>query len=157
VVFACHGDEALAVLDDSGRNEKEILSSFRFTDNRVVLHTDTSLLPSRKAAWASWNYRITDTSGQLPTLTYNMNILQRLQTTHTYLVTLNQEIDDDYVIDEFHYAHPVYNTAMIEAQKRWHEISGIDRIHYCGAYWFNGFHEDGVKSGLRVRDMIEGM
>ena len=157
VVFACHGDQALAVLDHASPIERDLLSSFSFTDNRVVLHTDTSLLPYRKAAWASWNYRVTDTSGQLPTLTYNMNILQRLQTAHTYLVTLNQKIDDDYVIDEFHYSHPVFNTAMIEAQKRWHEISGVDRIHYCGAYWFNGFHEDGVKSGLRVREMIEGM
>ena len=157
VVFACHGDEALEILDHSSAKERDILGSFSFTDNRVILHTDTSLLPTRKTAWASWNYRMTDNSNQLPTLTYNMNILQRLKTAHTYLVTLNQEIDKDYVIGNFHYSHPVYNTAMIEAQKCWNEISGIDRIHYCGAYWFNGFHEDGVKSGLQVSETIEAM
>lgn len=157
VIFACHGDQALSLLENASKQEREILGSFSFTGNRVVLHTDTSLLPFRKAAWASWNYRMTDTSSQLPTLTYNMNILQRLKSDHTYLVTLNQKIDESHVIEEFHYSHPVYNMAMIEAQKRWHEISGVDRIHYCGAYWFNGFHEDGVKSGLRVQETITGM
>jgi len=85
-----------------------------------------------------------------------MNILQRLTTRHTYLVSLNQEIDPDRVIREFTYHHPVYNVSMIEAQSRWHDISGVDRIHYCGAYWLNGFHEDGVSSGLRVCAMLGG-
>ena len=82
-------------------------------------------------------------------------LLQCLDKQHTYLVTLNQEIDERFVIEHFDYTHPIYTTAMIEAQKRWQEISGTDRIHYCGAYWFNGFHEDGVRSALRVCDMLE--
>jgi predicted NAD/FAD-binding protein len=85
-----------------------------------------------------------------------MNILQRLQKKHTYLVTLNQDIDPRKTIAQFHYSHPVYNVAMIESQNAWQKISGVDRIHFCGAYWHNGFHEDGVRSGLRVCSMLEG-
>ena len=157
VIFACHGDQALTLIENPSEKERQILGSFRFTDNKVILHTDISQLPRRKPAWASWNYRITEDSGRLPTLTYNMNILQRLKTEHTYLVTLNRDINEEHVIEEFDYSHPAYDTAMIQAQKSWHEISGIDRLHYCGAYWFNGFHEDGVKSGIRVQKMLEGM
>ena len=84
-----------------------------------------------------------------------MNILQRLKSSTTFLVTLNQEIEEKYVIEKFRYNHPIYTTEMIAAQAQWRTISGVDRIHYCGAYWFNGFHEDGVCSGLRVCDMLE--
>jgi predicted NAD/FAD-binding protein len=125
------------------------------SDNRVILHADQSHLPRSRTAWASWNYRMVDAAREQSTLTYNMNILQCLDKQHTYLVTLNQEIDERFVIEHFDYTHPIYTTAMIEAQKRWQEISGTDRIHYCGAYWFNGFHEDGVRSALRVCDMLE--
>ena len=75
---------------------------------------------------------------------------QRLEKKHTYLVTLNQDIAEDKVLARFSYAHPFYDNSVIEAQKKWDRISGVDRIHYCGAYWFNGFHEDGVKSALRA-------
>ena len=156
VVFACHGDQALAVLQQPDKNERRILSRFHFSDNRVVLHTDSSHLPRRKGAWASWNYRITDRGAAQSTLTYNMNILQRLQKRHTYLVTLNQDVDPHHIISEFRYSHPVYTVSMIDAQKQWQRISGVDRLHYCGAYWHNGFHEDGVRSALRVCAMLEG-
>ncbi len=156
VVFACHGDQALAILQQPSDNERRILSQFQFSDNHVILHTDTSHLPRRKGAWASWNYRITGRGAAQSTLTYNMNILQRLHKKHTYLVTLNQDVDQRHIISEFRYSHPLYTTSMIEAQSQWQQISGIDRIHYCGAYWHNGFHEDGVRSGLRVCTMLEG-
>ena len=84
-----------------------------------------------------------------------MNILQRLDKRYTYLVTLNQEINEAHVIKEFTYSHPVYTNAMLKAQSQWQDISGIDRIHYCGAYWHNGFHEDGVRSAMRVCTMLE--
>ena len=156
VVFACHGDQALAILQQPSDDERRILSQFQFSDNQVILHTDISHLPRRKGAWASWNYRITDRGATQSTLTYNMNILQRLHKKHTYLVTLNQDVDQRHIISEFRYSHPVYTTSMIEAQLQWQQISGIDRLHYCGAYWHNGFHEDGVRSGLRVCSMLEG-
>ncbi len=155
VVFACHADQALSLLERPTPEEQAVLKPFRFTDNQVVLHTDTSHLPKRRNAWASWNYRMRDAERELTTLTYNMNILQRLNKRHTYLVTLNQEIDDAHILNRFTYSHPVYTPDAIASQKRWEDISGTDRIHYCGAYWFNGFHEDGVKSALRVFDMLE--
>ena len=86
----------------------------------------------------------------MPTLTYDMNILQCLDTSHTYLVTLNSEVNEQNILGRFLYEHPMYTGKTIEAQKQWHTISGINRTHYCGAYWFNGFHEDGVRSALRV-------
>jgi predicted NAD/FAD-binding protein len=115
----------------------------------VVLHTDTSILPASKEAWASWNYRV-EPDNQKPTLTYNMNILQQLQKKHTYLVTLNQEIAADKILGTFNYSHPAYTLKTLAAQAQWRQISGADRVHFCGAYWFNGFHEDGVNSALRV-------
>lgn len=154
VVLACHGDQALSMVKEPTDNERNILSNFEFSSNRVVLHADQSHLPRRHKAWASWNYQVTEAGAERSTLTYNMNILQRLDNKHTYLVTLNQDIEPARTIREFTYSHPVYTVPMIEAQKQWQEISGVDRIHYCGAYWFNGFHEDGVKSGLRVAKML---
>ncbi|MBT8328332.1 MAG: FAD-dependent oxidoreductase [Desulfofustis sp.] len=156
VVFACHGDQALSLLEQPSEDERNVLSHFVFSDNRVVLHTDVTHLPRREGAWASWNYRITERGATESTLTYNMNILQRLQKKHTYMVTLNQDVDPHQTIAEFRYRHPLYTVSMIEAQKQWRKISGVNRMHYCGAYWHNGFHEDGVRSGLRVCSMMEG-
>lgn len=156
VVLACHGDDALSLLEEPTEDESRVLSNFQFSRNRVVLHADESHLPGKKRAWASWNYRVTEGGEGASTLTYNMNILQRLKTNHTYLVTLNQEVDPAHVIREFDYSHPVYTVSMIDAQSQWHRISGVNRIHYCGAYWLNGFHEDGVNSGLRVSKMLGG-
>lgn len=167
VIFACHADTALKILKDASMDETDVLSHFRFTDNTAVLHTDTSVLPKKPLAWASWNYlidekassKVTDetqfaTNTQAPAkpvLTYHMNILQRLTKKHNYLVTLNHEINDKQVIKRIDYSHPVFDKAAIAAQARWSSISGNGlHTHFCGAYWFNGFHEDGVRSGLQV-------
>ena len=166
VIFACHADTALNILQDASTDESEVLSHFRFTKNTAVLHTDTSVLPKKPLAWASWNYLIDEKNSvnmtdeqaagniQTPTkpvLTYHMNILQRLTKKHNYLVTLNHNIDDSQVIKRIDYSHPVFDLAMIDAQSKWSSISGNGlHTHFCGAYWFNGFHEDGVRSGLRV-------
>lgn len=149
VILACHGDQALQMLVAPTAAEQRVLGDLSFTDNLVVLHTDTSLLPQSKQAWASWNYRV-EPGNQKPTLTYNMNILQQLQKRHTYLVTLNQKIAANKVIGTYNYSHPAYTLKTLTAQTQWRQISGTDRIHYSGAYWFNGFHEDGVNSALRV-------
>lgn len=156
LIFACHGDQALDLLDRPTSNESKVLSNFSFSNNLVVLHVDTSHLPKRKKAWASWNYRMVDSANEQTALTYNMNILQRLKKNNVYLVTLNQEVNPEYTLSSYNYTHPIYTPEMVKAQSKWHTVSGVDRIHYCGAYWFNGFHEDGVKSGLRVCEMLEG-
>lgn len=155
VILACHGDQALKLLQEPSATEKSVLSNFCFSHNKVDLHVDSRQLPKRKKAWASWNYRVVDSAKEQTALTYNMNILQRLDKKHTYLVSLNQDIDPQYVLSSYSYKHPIYNPDMIGAQQRWQHISGLHRIHYCGAYWFNGFHEDGVKSGLRVCKTVE--
>ncbi|WP_201569839.1 NAD(P)/FAD-dependent oxidoreductase [Psychrobacter nivimaris] len=171
VIFACHADTALKILKDASTNESEVLGHFRFTKNTAVLHTDTSVLPKKPLAWASWNYLIDETvsgnakdeqaSGNAqvpakPVLTYHMNILQRLTKKHNYLVTLNpsvdsKSVDDKQIVKSIDYSHPVFDLAMIDAQTKWSSISSNgSHTHFCGAYWFNGFHEDGVRSGLRV-------
>ena len=157
VIFACHGNQALSLLNSTTSEENEILTPFQTSKNSVVLHTDTSFLPKRPLGWASWNYNMVDSATKQTTLTYNMNILQQLTKKHTYLLTLNQEIAKEHVLQEFTYHHPIFSLEAIKAQAQWEKISGKNRTHYCGAYWFNGFHEDGVKSGLRVKNAIEEM
>jgi predicted NAD/FAD-binding protein len=150
VVAACHADQALALLDAPTDAETRVLENLPFVDNQVVLHTDTRILPRTSKARASWNYNVSADHTDRTTLTYHMNILQRLDLPVTCLVTLNQEIDAHNVLQNFTYAHPSYSPATINAQQQWDRISGSGGLHFCGAYWFNGFHEDGVKSALRV-------
>lgn len=155
VIFACHSDQALALLSDANHLERELLGAMGYQANEVILHTDTSLLPKRKAAWASWNYRLAgdvDQETRLPALTYNMNILQHIDSSETFCVTLNssESINPNKVLRKFTYHHPVFNRAAIAAQQRKAEISGVNHTWFCGAYWHNGFHEDGVKSALDV-------
>lgn len=152
VVLACHSNEALAMLHDATDPEREILGAMAYQPNDVVLHTDTALLPRTQRAWASWNYHIADTSSPLPTLTYNMNILQGIDAPETFCVTLNQTdaIDPARILGRYRYSHPVYTADAVAAQQRHSEISGRNRTHFCGAYWGYGFHEDGVQSALRV-------
>ena len=150
MIFACHGNQALSLLAKPTAKEESILKEFQTSKNDVFLHTDTSLLPRKELGWASWNYNMVDAAREQTTLTYNMNILQRLEKNHTYLVTLNQDIDDKHILQSFEYSHPIFTLGSINAQKQWDSISGKNSTHFCGAYWFNGFHEDGVKSALRV-------
>jgi predicted NAD/FAD-binding protein len=154
VVFACHGNQILPLLRNPTRLESRVLGAFETTRNRVCLHMDETLLPKREAARASWNYRIGD--GARVTMTYDMNRLQALDTEEQYCVSLNlpEQVAPDAVIDQMTYSHPVYNSAAIRAQARWGDISGFEGIHYCGAWWFNGFHEDGVRSALRVAEQL---
>lgn len=155
VVFACHSDQALAMLAEPTRAESEVLGALPYQNNHVVLHTDESLMPKKKLAWAAWNYHIPQRANDCAMVTYNMNILQNFDDApETLLLTLNrnQEINPAKIIAKYEYTHPVFTQDGIKAQARHADISGHNRTHYCGAYWFNGFHEDGVKSGLRVAE-----
>lgn len=151
-IVAVHSDQALRLLADPSEAEREILGAIGYQDNQVVLHTDTSALPERRKAWASWNYRIPREPQATVAVTYNMNILQSLKSDQVFCVTLNatQRIDPKWVVRRMVYAHPVYTPLALAVQRRHGEISGVNRTHYCGAYWGNGFHEDGVNSALAV-------
>lgn len=152
VIFACHSDQALALLAEPTRSEQEILGALPYADNDVVLHTDTRLLPKRPLAWASWNYRLGGPVDKPAAVTYDMNILQGIQSATTFCVSLNQTaaIDPSKILARYTYAHPQYSLAGMAAQARWEELLGANHSYFCGAYWANGFHEDGVVSALRV-------
>lgn len=152
VVFACHSDQALALLAAPTPTEQAILGALPYADNDVVLHTDTRLLPKRPLAWASWNYRLGGPVDQPAAVTYDMNILQGIQSDATFCVSLNQTaaIDPSKILARYTYAHPQYSLAGMAAQARWEELLGANHSYFCGAYWANGFHEDGVVSALRV-------
>lgn len=156
VIFACHSDQAMRMISELSDEEQSILGDMTYQANEVVLHIDSSLLPKRKAAWASWNYLLEGCDGEkqrLPSLTYNMNILQHVDAgPHTFCVTLNStdQIDASKILSTFTYDHPVFTTESIAAQQRKDEIQGVSNIWFCGAYWYNGFHEDGVRSALDV-------
>lgn len=152
VVLACHSDQALAMLKDADTNERDILGAIPYQMNDVVLHTDERLLPLSRLAWAAWNYHIPSHASAPVSVTYNMNILQNFDADDTFCVTLNRsaDIDPAKVIERFRYAHPEFTLAGVAAQQRYHEIGNRRRTHFCGAYWHSGFHEDGVRSALRV-------
>ena len=157
VVFACHSDQALAMLEDASDAERQILGAFPYAPNDVILHTDESVLPRRPLARAAWNYHLRRDAGRGVALTYDMNVLQALGTRRRYLVSLNlgDLVDEKQVLRRFSYSHPVYTPEGVAAQKRHGEISGQRRSFYCGAYWRSGFHEDGLVSGLTVLSQFE--
>lgn len=155
VIFACHSDQALKMLSNPTDKQQDILAAIPYAENDVVLHTDSSLLPRRELAWASWNYLLKGDPNEHSSpasVTYNMNILQRLRSDTTFCVTLNNtdDIDPDKILAKFRYAHPQFSQSSLLAQNRRGEICGVDGMHFCGAYWYNGFHEDGVRSALDV-------
>jgi predicted NAD/FAD-binding protein len=152
VVFCCHGNQILPLLEAPTDAEREILGSFTTSRNEVCLHTDSSVLPRRQRARASWNYHLNQDSSAGAGVTYHMNRLQSLDVPEDYCVTLNANgsIDPSKVLRRMVYYHPLYTRDAVRAQTRWKEISGVNRTHFCGAYWLYGFHEDGLNSALRV-------
>jgi len=156
VVLAVHADQALGLLADAGALEHEVLGAFPYQANEAVLHTDRTLLPRRRRAWASWNYHLLDEPSGPATVTYHMNRLQSLRADREFCVTLNRTdaIDPATIIRTIAYAHPVYTTQGHAAQRRHLELSGRNRTHYCGAYWGWGFHEDGVESAFRAVEVL---
>lgn len=157
VIFACHSAQALAMLDQPTDAEREVLGDIGWQRNEVVLHSDPRWLPVRERAWASWNYRLSAHDQASACVTYNMNILQGLpEGSPLFCVTLNPDttIEERFVLKRFVYEHPLFNPKSWRAQARRHEINGHQRSWFCGAYWYNGFHEDGVRSAL---DVVKGI
>jgi predicted NAD/FAD-binding protein len=156
VFVACHSDQALSLLVDATPDEREVLGAIRYQQNEAILHVDDSLMPKRRRAWAAWNYHIPQDSTRHVAVTYNMNILQGLDAENQYLVTLNndQYIDPGKIIRRVQYEHPVYSRESVEAQQQQAHINR-DRTFFCGAYWRNGFHEDGVVSALSALGHFE--
>ncbi|MEO6653045.1 MAG: FAD-dependent oxidoreductase [Ilumatobacteraceae bacterium] len=156
VIMASHSDQTLAMIDEPTPAQQSILGAVRYQPNRATLHTDTSLLSPHRRAWSAWNYDRRDGAQDRATLTYDMTELQHLPGERRYLVSLNSDahIDPATVIEQIDYSHPVFDGPAIAAQQRFDEIDGVDRIHYCGAWWGYGFHEDGMVSALRVCEGI---
>jgi len=156
VIFACHSDQALALLGDPCEQETTVLGAIPYTENSVVLHTDESLLPDRKAAWASWNYLLNNNTDKAAVVTYQMNILQGIESDTQFCVTLNhlEGINQSKILREFTYHHPVFNQSSIAAQQQKHTVDGQNNTYFCGAYWYNGFHEDGVRSAVDVAKQL---
>jgi len=153
VVLGCHSDQALAILgEDASDDERAALSSIPYQPNLAILHTDERSLPSRRSCWAAWNYRVPEAKGRPVILTYNMNILQGLDTPQTLCVTLNDEdgIAAEKIIAKVPYEHPVFVPERKTAHDLFDKINHRNRTSFCGAYWRFGFHEDGVVSALNA-------
>ena len=157
IIVATHSDQALSLLSDPSAPEREILGSIRFQHNETVLHTDRSMLPANRRAWAAWNYHVPNDSTSHPTLTYWMNQLQGLETDRPLCVTLNrtEEINPADILGIYSYHHPIYDLAAFAAQSRWEEINGVNHTWYVGAWWGYGFHEDAMRSAQRVLDAFD--
>ncbi|NVK88903.1 MAG: FAD-dependent oxidoreductase [Gammaproteobacteria bacterium] len=156
VIFACHSDEAAALLDSVEHPASSVLQAIAYQANEVVLHTDTSLLPRKQSTWSSWNYRLKKGESERATLSYSMNILQRLNCDTQFVVTLNDtaNIDPKAILGRYQYAHPVYDRGTLAAQSKRSEINGNSNLWFCGAYWYAGFHEDGIRSALDVVNQL---
>lgn len=149
VFVACHSDQALRMLAVPTAVERDVLGAIRYQRNEVILHSDVRMMPTRRKAWAAWNYHLPRDPARQVAVTYNMNILQGLEAAQQYCVTLNDDrgIDPGRIIRRTHYEHPVFSQRAVRAQQRQQELNQ-DRLFFCGAYWRNGFHEDGVVSAL---------
>ncbi|MGI9221030.1 MAG: NAD(P)/FAD-dependent oxidoreductase [Woeseiaceae bacterium] len=156
VFFACHSDQALAMLPQPTTVESDVLGAIRYQPNEAILHTDERLMPQRRKVWAAWNYHVPSDAQRHVAVTYNMNILQGLRAANQYCVTLNNasEIRTDRIIKRLRYEHPMITRDAVRAQARQREINQ-DRFFFCGAYWRNGFHEDGVVSALQAVQHFE--
>lgn len=156
VILACHSDQALALLQDADSVERAVLGAIRYQSNEVILHTDASLLPRNRKAWAAWNAHVPRDPAAPCTVSYCMNLLQHLPGETPLVVTLNrsQAIDPGKVLRRLHYAHPLHDHAAVRAQQRWSEVQGRRHTWFAGAYWGWGFHEDGIRSARRVIDAL---
>ncbi len=152
LVLASHADQSLRILSDATESERDVLSGFPYQANTAVLHTDESVLPQRRRAWASWNYHISEKVANHASVTYDLNRLQRLGLPGPLCLTLNpgMAIDQRKVLQRFEFQHPVFSRESINSQRRYREINGQNGVSFCGAYWGYGFHEDGVNSALSV-------
>lgn len=163
VVLACHSDQSLALLSDASGEERSVLGAIRYQPNVAVLHTDASVLPQRRMAWAAWNFEGEASSSQSQghdariCLHYLLNQLQPIPFDQPVIVSLNpvRPIAEDTVLGRFEYAHPVFDVAAIRAQQRVPQLQGRGGVWFCGAWTGYGFHEDGLKSGLTVASALK--
>lgn len=156
VVMACHSDQALALLGDAAPGERQPLSAIRYQPNRAILHADPSVMPQRRKVWSSWNYRDHAGAEDRIALTYWMNALQPIPKDDPLFVTLNPgaAIREELIQDEVTFAHPLYDTAALDAQTAIRAQNGTRNTWFAGAWMRNGFHEDGLASGLEVAEAI---
>ena len=156
IVLACHSDQALRLLGDAGDAERSILGDLPYQTNDTVLHTDASLLPRQRKAWAAWNATIPRDPADVCTVSYCMNLLQGIDSPEPFIVTLNRTdaIDPGKILRRMHYEHPVYSHASVAAQARKAEIQGQQHTWFAGAYWGWGFHEDGMRSAVDVANAL---
>lgn len=152
VILATHADTTLKLLEDPSKDEQRLFSKWSYSNNKTILHTDTSLLPPKKEAWASWNYLYDPNHKDSVSVTYYMNKLQNLNDPTPYLVTLNsiQSIREEHIIKTIHYTHPIYTFDSMATQEPISKLSGTNRTYYCGSYLGYGFHEDAVRSAVEV-------
>jgi len=158
VVIATHADEALALLESPTGDERTLLGAWKYQSNRTLLHTDISFLPRNRKAWASWNYiERANVSPDSPVpVTYNMNLLQGLNTLDTYCVTLNpdREPAPGSLIRDINYQHPIYDISAVSTQDKLPGLNGLNRTYFCGSYFGHGFHEDAVRSAVNMAQMF---
>lgn len=160
VIFACHADQALRCLGDPSQSERQVLGSFNYTQSKVLLHTDHSIMPENKRLWAGWNYIVdyTDEGELLSSFSYYMNKLQKVSKKQDYFVTINpwDRIDEQKILREYDYEHPLFDMGAIQAQKHLPALNENGRSYFCGSYFKHGFHEDAFRSGMEVCRKITG-
>ena len=154
VIFACHGNQALQLLDKPSADEQTLLSPFKYQQNIATVHTDESVMPTTKKTWSSWNYRIEEHDGKLlPTTIYWMNSLQGVSKNKNYFVSINAipgSIAKNKLVKEIVYEHPLFDVAAIQAQKNLHKLNETGPLYYCGSYFKYGFHEDAYASAVNL-------
>jgi uncharacterized protein len=159
-ILACHADQALSLLEQPTPQETRLLGKFKYARTRVVLHTDSSVMPRRRRAWASWNYLVDYDRDQRPaaSFTYYMNMLQKLSSKKDYFVTVNDRgrIDPSKILREFTYEHPLFDYDAVQAQTELSELNKNSQIYFAGSYFKYGFHEDAIRSGVEVCRLITG-
>jgi predicted NAD/FAD-binding protein len=158
VILACHADQALKLIANPSDAEQDMLGKIQYQANRAVLHSDTSMMPKRRRAWASWNYIGTSGAERSLCVTYWMNLLQGLPTSTPVLLTLNpnKDIDPTKILRTCNYEHPLFDAAAMQAQSHLWDLQGRQNTWFCGAYFGSGFHEDGIQAGLAVAEKLGG-
>ena len=153
LIFATHGDQILSLLDNPSEKEIDVFNKFKYSNNTAYLHTDSSLMPSSKFAWSSWNF-LNKSIGKKFTLTYWMNLLQSLPTNKNYFVTINPFKEPNNIINQTTFEHPIYSLETLSAQKKVMQIQGLNNTYFCGSYLGYGFHEDGIQSAVYISRLL---
>ena len=152
VVIATHADEALSLISEPTKDEKDILSNFKYKKNYAIIHTDQTVMPNNKKAWSSWNSSVNKDNNSQTSITYWLNLLQNLNTKKNFFLSLNPfyKIEKNKIIKEINFTHPYYDKAALDNQKRLKYIQNKNNTLYCGSYFGYGFHEDGIKSSIEI-------